>query len=67
MKKTYISPNMKIVALRVHHMLCALSGGEGLTNGGNASDAGIKPALLCIFYGFRKLTGGLSPCELCAP
>lgn len=38
MKKTYISPNTKTVALRSHHMLCALSGGEaGLGYGGTTS------------------------------
>lgn len=36
MKKTYISPNMKIVALRAHK-LCAVSGGEGLGYGGTTN------------------------------
>ena len=43
MKKTYLSPNTKKVALRTHHMLC-ISGGEGMSNGGNASDYGIRSA-----------------------
>lgn len=37
MKKTYLSPNTKKVALRTHHMLCISGGEEGLRYGGGTN------------------------------
>ena len=48
MKKKYIAPNMQVTNIHLSNMIAAsvnaVSGADGLTNGGNTYDSGITEA-----------------------